>query len=826
MRHQAEPMNTPYLTLKSIQKNFGITQALKDMNLGIHLGEILGLVGPNGAGKSTLMKVITGDHLPTSGEVIFQGAAQPEANFNPNVAKAYGVACAYQELSLLSNLTVYENFMIHLMNHTPFARPGWRTRAGDMTKQYLDKVFPDHGINVNASVSDLFLAQRQMIEIAKAISHEGLKILILDEPTSSLTGDRILQLHDAIRSLGKQGIAIIYISHKLDEIEKICDRVVVMTSGTTVWEGRREETSMHDLVEILGGKVTTLHKVAQEDRNLPVALNIQGLTTEKLKHIDMHVRKGELIGISGLEGAGQHELIQEIFKASRKKHLLPRNSSIALKTQVSYVGGDRNNEGIFPLWNIADNTVISNLDQVTRAGLIQENRYTALATQWYNKLKFTAQGIFDEITSLSGGNQQKVWLARGLAAEADLVLLNDPTSGVDIETKQEIYKLLDEAKQQGKAIILHSTEDLEMEQCDRVYVMHEGRIVEELIGEQVTVQNIIKTSFREKSKGAAVRKEKNFKRRSGSIIGKLVNNKAFLAFATLISIFIINSILNPRILSYMGIQLLYSSAVPLVFIALGQMFMVISGGIDLGNGQSVGLVNVLVAFIIVKTPGIGFMYILLFILAYAGLAAIIYWTKIPAIVITLGASFVWLGLALIVAPVPGGHAPAWLSAAYNYDFPVIPMPLVISTLAALLAYWIVRKSKYGMVMNGIGNNPQAVSRAGWSQLTAMIVTYSLSGLMIVIGSFMLTAISNSGDCNSARAYCMLSIATIILGGCSFTGGVSSPVGVVAAALGISSISFLLTFLGIDSNLQSAVTGLILIIALALKLISSKIVVKS
>ncbi len=820
-----EPTRTPYLTLKRISKNFGITQALQDMDLEIRLGEVLGLVGPNGAGKSTLMKVITGDHLPTSGDVIFQETVQPESNFTTAVAKAYGVACAYQGLSLLSNLTVYENFMIHLMDHTPLARPGWRKRAGQMTKHYLDNVFPDHGINVNAPVSELFLAQRQMIEIAKAISHDGLKVLILDEPTSSLTGDRIVQLHDAIRSLSRQGIAIIYISHKLDEIEKICDRVVVMKSGMTAWEGQRAETSMRDLVEILGGKVTTLHKLMQENRDLPIALDIKGLHTGKLQQIHMHVRKGELIGISGLAGAGQNDLIQEIFKASRQSQFLRRKTRIDLRTNVSYVGGDRQHEGIFPLWNIADNTVISNLENVTHMGLIRENRYTALATYWYDKLKFTARGITDDITGLSGGNQQKVWLARGLAAEADLVLLNDPTSGVDIETKQEIYKLLDEAKQQGKAIILHSTEDLEMEQCDRVYVMHEGRIVEELVGEQITVQNIIKTSFREKSKGAAAHQEKDFTGRSGTLIGKLINNRAFLAFVTLISIFIMNSILNPRILSYMGIQLLYSSAVPLVFIALGQMFMVISGGIDLGNGQSVGLVNVLVAFIIVNAPGPGIAYLLLFVLAYAGLAAIIYWTKIPAIVITLGASFVWLGLALIVAPVPGGHAPAWLSAVYNYDFPVIPMPIVISILAALMSHWIVRKSKYGMVINGIGNNPQAVSRAGWSHLTAMIVAYSLSGIMIVIGSFMLTAIANSGDSNSARAYCMLSIATIILGGCSFTGGVSSPVGVVAAALGVSSISFLLTFLGIDSNLQSAVTGLILILALALKLMSGKMVVK-
>ena len=142
MSHEARPTNAPYLTLKNISKNFGVTQALKEMDLEIRLGEVLGLVGPNGAGKSTLIKVITGVHLPTSGDVVFQDAEQPESNFNPNAAKAYGVACAYQELSLLSNLTVYENFMIHLMDHTPFAKPGWRKRAGELTKQYLDDVFP------------------------------------------------------------------------------------------------------------------------------------------------------------------------------------------------------------------------------------------------------------------------------------------------------------------------------------------------------------------------------------------------------------------------------------------------------------------------------------------------------------------------------------------------------------------------------------------------------------------------------------------------------------------------------------------------------------
>lgn len=821
MSNETGQSKDPYLQLRKIYKTFGITQALNSMDLEIRPGEVLGLVGPNGAGKSTLMKIITGAQEPSSGEIIFENIIKSDSILNTNDSKLYGVACAYQELSLMSNLAVYENFMIHHMNHNPFGKPGWRKKSRKMTKIYMDNVFPDHGIDVNVPVGELLLAQKQMIEIAKAISYKGLKILILDEPTSSLNGDRILQLHDSMRTLVGKGVSIVYISHKLDEIEKICDRVVVMKSGTTCWEGKRSETSLEDLVEILGGKVKASRLVIQKNTELDVALDIKGFNTEKLKDINIHVKKGEMIGITGLEGAGQNELIREIFKASTKKNIFNRKSGIYLKTKVSYVSGDRYNEGIFPLWNIADNTLISNLEKVTRNGLIQKNRYQLLAKYWFDKLKFTARGINDDITSLSGGNQQKTLLARGLAADTELILLNDPTSGVDIETKQEIYKLLEEAKQQGKAIILHSTEDLEMEQCSRVYVMHDGGIAAELTGTEITVQNIIKKSFKEKSMGAVSQDDDNSGKRSGSLPGKIISNRAFLAFITLISIFVINSILNPRIFTYMGIQLLYSSAIPLVFIALGQMFIVISGGIDLGNGMSVGLMNVIVAFTVMNTPGLGIVYMVLFVFAYAGLAALIFLTKIPAIVITLGASFVWLGLGLLIAPVPGGHAPAWLNIFYNYNFPIIPMPIVISVFAALLSFWIVKRSKYGMIINGMGNNPTAVSRAGWSQLRAMMVTYSLSGVMIVIGSLMLTAISNSGDPNSAGSYNMLSIATIILGGCSFSGGVSSPLGVVAAALGISSISFLLTFIGIDSNLQSAVTGLILIIALALKLISSK-----
>ena len=827
MKTERQPTAPPYIRLATIEKSFGITKALSGMDLDVRLGEVLGLVGPNGAGKSTLMKVITGAQPATKGKIAFSGVEIPTDRHNVHSAIARGISCAYQELSLCANLKVYENFLVNQMSHTPFERPGWRRRAIDAASIRLARIFPGHGIEVDTVVEGLSLAQRQMVEIAKAMSMPRLKVLVLDEPTSSLSLDRISQLHQAVRTLAAAGVAIIYISHKLDEIMRVCDQVVVMKGGRAAWEGPIAETDIGNLIAILGGKVSVASGKKAPVAEAHALLRIERLNTRALHGIDLVARKGEVIGIAGLDGSGQKELIQEIWKASRRRS--GSHGGIKIATGVAYVSGDRQQEGLFPQWDIARNIVIASLPAVSTLGALRMGRLRAFAQGWYDKLKFKAQGIDDPITRLSGGNQQKALLARGLAADAGLILLNDPTCGVDIETKQEIYALLGEAKAQGKCVILHSTEDLEMEQCDRVYVMHEGRIASELAGERVTVKNIIDTSFQEKAKSSAAGGEAeadgsrmSAQKRSRGFARRLGSNRALLAFVSLIAILAVNSFLNHRVMSYLGLRIMYSSAVPLVFMALGQMFIVVTGGIDLGNGLSLGLMNVIVAFIVVTNPAIGLALAILFVLGYVLLALIIQWTRIPAIVITLGASFIWLGIALLVSPVPGGKAPDWLAAFYNFDFPLVPMPLVISAAAAAASYWILRRSKYGIIINGIGGNPAAIHRAGWSQTFAMMATYALSGIMVVVGSLMLTAIANSGDCNSTRSYNMLSIAAIILGGCEFAGGIGAPVGVVAAALAISSISFLLSFIGIDSNLQSAVTGLILIVALAWKLVSGKL----
>lgn len=432
-----------------------------------------------------------------------------------------------------------------------------------------------------------------MIEIARAISTDGLKLLILDEPTASLTADRIDQLHAHMKKLSQEGIAIIYISHKLDEIDRICDRIVVMQAGKNILSSSIADITPKELIEIMGGKAETAsHSKRTDHSEAPAVLTIQHLNTDALHDINLTVHQGEIIGVSGLAGSGQKELLA-IFNAQKK-----RQKAIQLATRASFVSGDRNNEGIFPLWNIADNTLISSHEQVSSAGILSPKRFASLAQYWYDKLKFKAAGIKDDITSLSGGNQQKALIARGICADAGIIILNDSTCGVDIETKQEIYRLLYEARSEGKTVIWHSTEDLEMELCDRILVMHEGRIVRELQGEDVSVKNIVTTSFEYARKSNAEQEQTADSQKKRSFlpkVKKILQNRATLPIFVMALIFSINSFINPNIASYRGINMLYSSAVPLVFIALGQMFLVISGGIDMGNGIAVGLTNVLFA---------------------------------------------------------------------------------------------------------------------------------------------------------------------------------------------------------------------------------------
>lgn len=813
MKHKEN--QTPYMELREVDRFFGITKALQKVNLQIYSGEVIGLVGPNGAGKSTMMKIITGVLPPTDGSILIGGAAKEK--YTTKDSKEAGIACAYQDLSLCTNLSVYENFAMLNVEHTLVGKPGWRKKAQTEAKEFLERYFPGNNIDVQKAVEKLTLAERQIVEICKTLMADNLKILILDEPTSALSTDKAGQLHRVVKELSDKGVAVIYISHKLDEIKLVSDHILLLRNGQNSGECDPNEITTQELIGMMGGEVSkrkSEDSSAKEGKDEKRLVDVKGLTDRQLQDIHMHVKRGEIVGISGLVGSGQTELLNAIFTARKHQGNRGKNGALIDGT-VAYVSGDRAKEGVFQLWDIFDNILIANLDQVKSGLLLDQKKSEGLAQHWYDKLKFRAEGIHSPIMSLSGGNQQKALIARGIASGADVIILNDPTAGVDIETKQEIYNLLKEAKSEGRGIVLYSTEDSEIEICDRAYIMHEGAITEELEGEEITVSNIVKASFKD-----VVKKQVKAGKQSGKLAA-IGSSRILLPVMTMVFMILANAYMNPNILSYFGMRTLIGSAVPLVFAALGQMFIVVSGDIDMGNGYSIGLVNVLIAVILTANPFVGVVSLLLFIAAYVLMGALIHVRNIPAIVVTLGAQFIWLGMALVLCPTPGGSCPEWLIKFYKYKLPVIPMPMLIAIVAAAVSWYVLYRAKYGMILRGIGNNPMAVERSGWSYLTAKMTNYGLSAVMVILAGTTFTAVCLGADANSAASYCMLSIATVILGGCEMSGGQVEPVGVVVGAIAMSFITALLTSMKVDSNFQTAVTGVILILVLAIKLIAHK-----
>ena len=804
------PAGDPLLALSNIEKTFGTTRALGGASLEVYPGEVIGLVGPNGAGKSTLMKIITGVLEPSSGTIEVGG--REVSRISAREIREVGISCAYQDLSLCTNLSVYENFAMLNLDHG-LSSPGWRASQRAAAEALLTRYFPGHGIDVSRPVSSLSLAGRQMTEICKALMNEHLGLLVLDEPTSALSANRAEQLHDVVREVAGAGVAVIYISHKLDEIQKVSDRILLLKNGLNAGQFDSGEISSEDLVGLMGGAIRTSsgRVEASSDAGAPTLVSIDSLTTADLTDVSMSARAGEIVGVAGLVGSGQTALLRTIFRAGSR-----RVRQVRVDGKVSYVSGDRAREGVFPLWSILDNILLSSLRAVTRFGLVSRRRSEALAGSWFDRLRFRAESVHSPITSLSGGNQQKALIARGLASGADVVILNDPTAGVDIETKQEIYGLLREAGHQGKAVILHSTEDVEMEICDRVYVMREGRVTAELTGADVSVQEVVRASFMEVERAGQVEKA-----RRSPLLARVLQSRLLLPIAAMLVIFALNVAMNPNVLSYNAVRLLLNTAVPLVFAAVGQMFIVVAGDIDMGNGYSIGLANVLVAVVLSGSFLVGIVSLVLLIGAYVLMGALIHLRRLPAIVVTLGAQFIWLGVALIVSPLPGGASPEWLTGFYRFQVGFLPMPAVLCVAVAAAAWFVLYRWKYGMILRGVGNNRDAVERSGWSYLLAKMVNYGFAGLMVVLAGMFFTAVTYTADVNTSAAFCMMSIATIIVGGCEMSGGVVEPVGVVAAGVAMSLITSLLIFMKVDSNFQLAVTGFIIIAVLAARLLTRR-----
>ncbi len=806
----------PVLTGRGLRKAYGPTVAVDGVDLDVAPGEVIGLVGANGAGKSTLMRILSGVTAPEEGSLVVAGSTARPGHYGPTRAATLGVRVVYQELSLATNLTVYENFYVEQSQRFRGLQR-WRHRAREVARASLDAVFPGNGIDEGATVSGLTIAQQQMVEIARATSDLQLRVLILDEPTSSLGAEQSEQLHRYLAARRAQGVSFVFISHRLSEVLRISGRILVMRNGALVWTGAAAGALEAELVERMSGgrpgaqaedviAATPVAGVAPTPAGAARAgLVLEGLRTDVLRGLSLDLSGGQMVGLAGLDGSGQRELLRAIFSP-------PRGAGHAVRRhgRVAFVTGDRKKEGIFPLWSIASNMDITAQAARPIAALTRPAAALAQVRHWYHRLAVKGDGVDAGITSLSGGNQQKVLIARALMADADVILLDDPTRGVDIGTKRQLYALFAEAAREGKLIVWYSTEDEELAICDRVFVLRFGQFVSELARQDATKERIIQASF--SNEAAASRPARDGTDRRRSLLGN-----TGIPLAAMVLVYLLSGLLSPAVFSGFGLGLLVGGAIPLVLAALAQMFVIGLSQVDLGVGAFMGLVNVLGATTLQKNPPLGVACLAAGLALYAGMGALIHYRRIPAIIVTLGASFVWTGVAYTLQSMPGGQAPPWLVSVFAFELPLVPQVVVIALAVTLLAH-LLHRSRYGTVLRGFGNNPLSMQRSGWSPARAFMVGYLLAGLFALLGGLAITAITTGSDANATGSYTLLTVAAVVMGGGALTGGVVYPFGALFGAITLSLIGSLLGFLDVSSSYVAAVQGFILLLILALRLL--------
>jgi len=464
--------------MRGIQKRFGATVALGGVDLTVEAGQVHALVGENGAGKSTLMKVLSGAHPPDAGEMWLDG--QPYRPRDPHDARRAGVAMIYQELSLAPHLSVAENILLG-MEPTRFGF----ARRSEMRKRTIGALqqLGHADIAPDTRVGDLPIAARQLVEIARAVA-VGCRVLVLDEPTSSLSAEDIQRLFALVRRLKQQGHAIVYISHFLEEVKEISDRFTVLRDGQTVGEGdTASATTAHIIALMVGREVKDLYPRSRRSPGEAVleVSELAGVSKPSSASVTLH--RGEVLGIAGLVGSGRTEFLRALVGLDPVRrgqikigaYVGPASPARRWAQGVGMVSEDRKAEGLALSLSLADNLTLSKLNGFGPLGLVLPKRQAAAANRWIDRLSVKCRGPQQAVSSLSGGNQQKVALARLLHHDVDVLLLDEPTRGIDVGSKAQVYQLIDELASQGKAVLMVSSYLPElMGVCDRVAVMCRG----------------------------------------------------------------------------------------------------------------------------------------------------------------------------------------------------------------------------------------------------------------------------------------------------------------------------------------------------------------
>jgi rhamnose transport system ATP-binding protein len=491
--------------IRGAYKHFGGAIALNYADFTLKSGEIHALLGENGAGKSTLLKVLAGVHTLEAGTIALDGKTFIQGS--PRMAMLQGVTVIYQEPSLFPDLTLTENVYIgrQLRSKTGI---NWAEM-----KSQTKSLFEELGVNLEPSrlARGLSIADQQVVEIAKALSLDA-RIILMDEPTAALTKSEVNRLMLVMRRLQEKGKSVVFVSHRLDEVFAICDQITVMRDGATVAQAKVSDTSINEVIKWMVGRELKDLFPKMESTIGEVVLEVEGLSsTSEFADITLNVRRGEIVALAGLVGSGRSEVARAIFgidpydsgTVKLKGKILPGGKpAVSVESGLALVPEDRRQQGLFMTASVSRNIAMEMLNKLARSGLISQRSEHSLTQEWGKKLQIKYPNPKAPVDQLSGGNQQKTVLAKWFATNPDVLIVDEPTRGIDVQTKAEFHRQLSQAAASGKAILMISSELPEvLGMADRIYVMHEGRLVKELSRQEAT-QELIMTSATGQGGGA------------------------------------------------------------------------------------------------------------------------------------------------------------------------------------------------------------------------------------------------------------------------------------------------------------------------------------
>ncbi len=813
------------LDVAGASKSYGVVQALTDLSLTLSPGQIHALVGENGSGKSTFVGVVSGTVKPDTGVVTIDGTQI--ATGAPRRSQAAGALSVFQDGSLVPGLSVASNLFVGTPQRL-------RPRYGDMVA-WSRELLSSYGlgsIDPEVMTSEVAPGDRQLIEIVRAVAAKP-KLLILDEATSALDSAGVDRVMALVEEVAASGAAVLLVTHRLAEVFRVAQQITVLRDGIMRGSMPTSETDYKGLVELMAGSSVELEfpTRGQLAPDAPVLLSARGLSGGSFGPVDLAIRAGEIVGIAGADGNGQRQFLRGLAGIGDPSgELMSKGTSLrsygeAVRNGVLFLSGDRRRESLFQSLSIRENLMAGVLRRISTAGVISPARQREAVQDEITTFGIKVGSPALPITSLSGGNQQKVALSRALATDPHVILIEEPTQGVDVRSRMDIYRMLRSAADGGIGVVVESSDAGELAGlADRIVVMSRGKVIHEMPGVGSTEESIVGSfavaSQVEESPQALAEAAAPSRGR----LGRLLRGRADFVRLGILSVIVLAIwggaiLIEPNFGSAINIYNVFLLALPLAVLAVAQFCVLLLGGIDVSVGAMVSLTVVVMSFFITEGGLWPLLLLSLLIAVVLGLAVgginalLTEGAKLSPVIATIATLGIAGGLALLLRPTASGLINIDLMTVMTQKVGVLPLPFLVIIPLLIVGDVLLWRSRYGLVVRTAGLEPNYAIRLGLSVRRMRVLSYLACSVIAGFAGILVAGQVGTGDGTVGSGYTLLAIAAPVLGGASLLGGRGSFVGCLVGAVMLALATAVVPALKLSDAVSFLIIGSLTLIAL-------------